>query len=199
MHNTPTQEIFLKGTHDVSMQDKKPPGRFGLGLPEPQTAGDDPKTAETPQQNRQTHHGSETRQTAYVAARVPFYIKTEINRMIALKGGTESSTVKDLLEQALAKSLGEQFAVMIRNTIQDAVRTELQKDRAWWRKINYSNYLAAEQARLHAIDLHRLFIPPEQDINHKIRDNRELAKKHLQFYFHLIDVQDEQSQWPSLK
>jgi hypothetical protein len=84
---------------------------------------------------------------------VPFHIKVEVNRIAALKGWTESKTVKDLLEQALAKSLGEQFAVMIRNTIQEAVKTELQKDREWLRKINLSEYMAAEQARLHATRL----------------------------------------------
>jgi hypothetical protein len=116
-----------------------------------------------------------------------------------LKGGTESSTVKDLLEQALAKNLGEQFAVMIRNTIQEAVRTELQKDRAWLRKINLSEYLAAEQGRLHAIDLHRLLIPPDQDINQKIKEHRKESFKHLKFYIHSIEVQDEQQSWPSSK
>jgi hypothetical protein len=62
-----------------------------------------------------------------------------------------------------------------------------------------SEYLAAEQARLHAIDLHRLLMPPDQDINQKIKDNRENALKHLKFYFHSIGVQDKQSPWPSSK
>ena len=68
---------------------------------------------------------------------------------------------------------------MIRNTIQDAVKTELQKDREWLRKINLSNYLAAEQARLHTIDLHRLLLPPDEDINQKIRNNRKQSYKNL--------------------
>jgi hypothetical protein len=199
MDSTEPQEIFFNGTHGVRRQDKKPPGRFEVGVSEPLTAAADPETAKNLQQNRQPHHGSETRQTANIAGRVPWHIKTEINRMRALYGWTESYAVKTLVEQALAHSLGEKFAVMIRQTIQEAVKTELQKDREWLRKINLSEYLAAEQARLHAIDLHRLLMPPDQDINQKIKDNRENALKHLKFYFHIIDVQQEQSQWPSSK
>ena len=199
MYGTNPQEIFFKGTHGVGRQDKKPPGRFDGDLSQPLTAVTDPVTANTLPDNRQNHHGSENRQTALIAGRVPFHIKTEVNRMGAMMGWTESKTVKSLVEQALAKNLGEQFAVMIRNTIQEAVKTELQKDREWLRKINLSEYLAAEQARLHAIDLHRLLIPKNQDINQKIRDNRDQAFKYLKFYFYAIRYQDQQSSWPSSK
>jgi hypothetical protein len=125
--------------------------------------------------------------------------KSEVKRLEKLHGWSQSKTVATLVEQALAHRLGEQFAVMIRHTIQEAVKTELQKDREWLRKINLSEYLAAEQARLHAIDIHRLLIPPDQDINQKIKDNRANAYKHLKFYFHSISVQDTQSPWPSSK
>jgi hypothetical protein len=199
MYSTEPQEIFFKGTHGVRRQDKKPPGRFEGGLSEPLTAAADPETAKNLQQNRQTHHGSETRQTANIAGRVPFHIKSEILRIGAMHGWKESYTVRTLVEQALAHSLGEQFAVMIRNTIQEAVKTELQKDREWLRKINLSEYLAAEQGRLHAIDLHRLLIPPDQDINQKIKEHRKESFKHLKFYIHSIEVQDEQQSWPSSK
>ena len=64
MYSTEPQEIFLKGTHGVGRQDKKPPGRFEGGLSEPLTAVADPVTAKNLPENRQTHHGSETRQTA---------------------------------------------------------------------------------------------------------------------------------------
>jgi hypothetical protein len=199
MYSTEPEEIFFSGTHGVRRQDKKPPGRFDGGLSEPLTATADPVTAKNLPENRHTHHGSETRQTVNLAGRVPWHIKAEVTRLGAVHGWTESKTVRTLIEQALAKNLGEQFAVMIRQTIQEAVRTELQKDRDWLRKINLSEYLAAEQARLHAIDLHRLFIPPDQDINQKIKDNRKNAFKHLKFYFHSIDVQEQQQSWPSSK
>jgi hypothetical protein len=199
MYSVEPQQIFFKGTHGVRRQDKKPPGRFGLGLSEPLTAAPGPKTAKDNSENRHNHHGSENRQTLNVAGRVPVHIKSEVNRIGAVHGWTESKTVRTLIEQALAKNLGEQFAVMIRNTIQEAVKTELRKDREWLRKINLSEYLAAEQARLHAIDLHRLFIPPDQDINQKIKVNRKLSFDHLPYYIHSIEVQDQQSSWPSSK
>jgi hypothetical protein len=197
MFRTEPQEIFFKGTHGVRRQDKQPPGRFDGDVSQPLTAATDSVTATTLPDNRQKHHGSETRQTALIAGRVPFRIKTEVNRIATAKGWTESYTVLDLVEQALAKNLGEQFAVMIRHTIQEAVKRELQKDREWLRKINLSEYLAAEQARLHAIATHRLLLSEEEDINQKIRDSREQAYKNLKFYYHSIGMQDKQ--WPSSK
>jgi hypothetical protein len=199
MFRTEPQEIFLKGTHGVSMQDKKPHARFMVGSPEPQTAAPGPKTASDASQNRQNPHGTENRQTAYIASRVPIPIKTEIIRRATMHNRSESYIVNTLVQKALAQDFGEQFAVMIRNTIRDAVKTELQKDREWLRKINLSNYLASEQARLHAIDLHRLLIPPDEDINQKIKDNREQSYKNLSFYFYSIGIQQEQSPWPLSK
>jgi hypothetical protein len=196
----PFSGIAFEASADAGVvQDKKPPGRFMGGLSQPVTAASNHETAKDLPDNRQTHHGSETRQTELIAGRVPFHIKTEITRIGKAKGWTESYTVRTLVEQALAHSLGEQFAVMIRNTIQEAVRTELQKGREWLRNISLSNFLASEQARLHAIDLHRLFIPPNEDINTKIQENRSQAFKNLPFYFHSIEVNDEQQSWPSLK
>jgi hypothetical protein len=199
MNSPEPQEIFFKGTHGVGRQDKKPHTRFMVGSSEPQTAASGPKTANDTSLNRQNPHGSENRQTAYIASRVPIPIKTEIIRRATLINRTESFVVNTLVQKALAQDFGEQFAVMIRHTIRDAVKTEVQKDREWLRKINLSIYLAAEQARLHAIDLHRLLIPPDEDINQKIKDNREQAFKHLKVYFHIIGVQQEQSPWPLSK
>jgi hypothetical protein len=203
---TEPQEIFLKGTHGVGRQDKKPPGRFDGEVSQPPTAMPMPQTArETLQRtpvvadDRPKHHGSETRQTALIAGRVPIPIKTEIIRLATVHKWTESYTVNTLVQKALAQDFGEQFAVMIRNTIQEAVKTELQKDRDWLRKINMSQYLASEQARLHTIDLLRLFLPKGEDVNQKIQDSRENSYKHLKVYFHSIGVQQEQSQWPSSK
>jgi hypothetical protein len=199
MNSTEPEEIFFNGTHGVGRQDKKPPGRFDRDLSQPVTAMTELETAKDLPENRQHHHGSETRQTTLLAGRVPFHIKAEVNRIGSMKGWTESYTVRTLIEQALAQNLGEQFAVMIRHTIQEAVKTELQKDREWLRKINLSEYLAAEQGRLHAIATHRLLLPDGEDINQKIRDARKESYKNLKFYFYSIRVQDEQSSWPSSK
>ena len=51
---------------------------------------------------------------------------------------------------------------MIRNTIQEAVKTEIQKDRDWQRKINMSEYLASEQGRLLGIEVLRYILGPEE-------------------------------------
>jgi hypothetical protein len=199
MYSTEPQEIFFNGTHGVRRQDKKPRARFDGGVSQPLTAVTEPVSANGVSDNRQKRHGSETRQTEQISGRVPFHIKTEVGRLAEVHGWTESYTVRTLVEQALAHNLGEKFAVMIRHTIQEAVKTELQKDRQWLRKINLSEYLASEQARLHAIDLHRLLMPPDEDINQKIKDNQKQSYKNLRFYFHSIDVQDQQQSWPSSK
>jgi hypothetical protein len=207
MLSTEPREIFFKGTHGVRRQDKQPPGRFDGEVSQPltatsllQTASETRRSAPGVADDRPKHHGSENRQTEQITARVPRHIKSEIDRMKTLKGWkTESETVKFLVEQALARNLAEQFGVMIRQTIQEAVKTELQKDRDWLRKINLSEYLAAEQARLHIIDVHRLLLPNGEDINQKIKDNRKNSYKHLKLYFYSIGVQEKQSQWPSSK
>ena len=124
-------------------------------MSEPLTAATDPITAKDVPENRPKHHGSETRQTEQISSRVPWHIKTEVGRLAEVHGWTESYTVRTLVEQALAHNLGEKFAVMIRHTIQEAVKTEIQKDRDWQRKINMSNYLASEQGRLLGIELLR--------------------------------------------
>jgi hypothetical protein len=198
--NTPKPlEIFLKGTYGVSRQDKEPPRRFDGGMIQPLTAAAEPVTAKPLPENRQTHHGSETRQTLNIAGRVPLHIKTEVNRIAAVNGWTESYTVRTLVEQALAKNLGERFAVMIRNTIQEAVKTELQKGRAWLRNITLSTYLAAERTRLHTVDLHRVSLPKGGDIYQIVKDHNEQSYKNLAFYFRAIEVKDQQQSWPSLK
>ena len=149
--------------------------------------------------DRPKHHGSETRQTDLIWGRVPFHIKAEVLRMGKQHGWTESYTVRTLVEQAIARNIGEQFAVMIRNTIQEAVRIELQKGREWLRKITLSTFLASEQSRLHGVDLQRSFLPKGGDINQIVKENQSQALKNLPFYFRIIEVNDEQQSWPSLK
>src|SRR5206468_12040230 len=85
-------------------------------------------TAREPADNRPTHHGSETRQTEQIAGRVLPHIKSEVVRLAKLKGWTESKTVATLVEQALARSLAEQFGVMLKATIQDAITRQMHKE-----------------------------------------------------------------------
>jgi hypothetical protein len=195
------QEIFLKVANARVGQDKKPPGRLSAGMSQPQTAATDSITAKNLPQNRPTHHGSETRQTAYIASRVPIPVKTEIIRRATVHKWTESYTVSTLVQQALAQDFGEQFAVMIRKTIQEAVKTEIQKDRDWLRKITMSNYLASEQGRLFGIELLRYILGPEEigNLPTIIANNQRQSRENLPLYFYSISVEAEQSKWPSSK
>src|SRR5262245_30318479 len=128
MINTPVQEqeIFQLQTNAGVGQDKKPPRRLTTGMSEPVAATGASETAThhafivlDMADNRQKHHGSETRQSALIAGRVPLHIKAEVNRIGKLKGWSESYTVRTLVEQALARTIAEQFGVMIRQTIQE--------------------------------------------------------------------------------
>jgi hypothetical protein len=201
MYRIEPQEIFFKGTHGVGRQDKKPPGRFRVGLSQPLTATTDPVSAKDLPENRPKHHGSETRQTEQISGRVPFHIKTEVGRLAEVNGWTESYAVRTLVEQALAHNLGEKFAVMIRNTIQEAVKTEIQKDRDWQRKINMSEYFASEQSRLLCIELLRNLLGPKEvgNLATIIANSQSQSRENLPLYFYSIGVEAEQSKWPLSK
>src|SRR5438132_5696190 len=130
-----TGEIFKAKAHTGVGQDKYPPGRIAAAStqplaanPEPETAQEGSATAREPADNRPTHHGSETRQTEQIAGRVLPHIKSEVVRLAKLKGWTESKTVATLVEQALARSLAEQFGVMLKATIQDAITRQMHKE-----------------------------------------------------------------------
>jgi hypothetical protein len=201
MFSTEPQEIFFNGTHGVRRQDKKPRARFDGGVSQPLTAVTEPVSANGVSDNRQKRHGSETRQTEQISGRVPFHIKTEVGRLADVHGWTESYTVRTLVEQALAHNLGEKFAVMIRNTIQEAVKTEIQKDRDWQRKISMSNYLASEQGRLLGIEHLRSLLGPEEigNLPTIIANSQSQSLENLPLYFYSIGLEAEQSPWPSSK
>src|SRR3954471_15141177 len=88
-------------------QDKYPPRRICVNT-------DEPVSVSKQGENRRKHHGSETRQTGMVAGRVPFHIKLAVVQLAKRKGWTESYTVKNLLERALAESIGEQLGLSLK-------------------------------------------------------------------------------------
>ncbi len=53
--------------------------------------------------------------------------KAEVRRIAKQKGWSESKTVRTLIDSALQRNLGEQYAVMLRTTIEDAMKKEVQK------------------------------------------------------------------------
>jgi hypothetical protein len=178
------------------VQDKKPPRRLTAGVSEPVTAKPqavtttiDPVTVIPPADNRPTHHGSETRKTELVAGRVSPHIKSEVNRLAKLRGETPSKTVAWLVEQALARTIAEQFGVMIRQTIQEAVRQEFQKYTNRMGKLTFSAYLAAEQGRLMHIDELRKLLDNKavRNLPQMIRGTRQDALNNLKFYNYSLD------------
>jgi hypothetical protein len=189
------QEVFQRQAHGGVVQDNKPPRRLTAASVQPVTAEPqavtttiDPVTVIPSADNRPTHHGSETRQLELIAGRVPPHIKSEVNRLAKLKGETESKTVRDLVEQALARTIAEQFGVMIRQTIQEAVRQEFQSFTNRMGKLVFSAYLAAEQGRLMHIDELRKTLPAKEVVNlpQKVRGYRQQALDNLKFYNYSI-------------
>jgi hypothetical protein len=194
------QEIFQRQAHGGVVQDNKPPRRLTTASSQPVTA-ESPAVTETinpvtvipPADNRPTHHGSETRKTELVAGRVSPHIKSEVNRMAKLRGETPSKTVAWLVEQALARTIAEQFGVMIRQTIQEAVRQEFRTYTNRMGKLTFSAYLAAEQSRIVGIENLRYKLDAKDigNLPQKIRGYRQQALDNLKLYNYSIkDVEE---------
>ena len=96
------------------------------------------------------------------------------------------------VEQFVANEFGEQFLVMIRQTIQETVRQEFQAYTNRFGKLTFSAYLAAEQGRLMEIENLRYALD-EKDIgtlSQKINDIRKQAWDNLKFYnYSLTDIE----------
>ncbi len=206
------QEVFRRPPHGGVGQDNKPPRRLTAASAEPVTAESqavtetgDPITVLPPADHRPTHHGSETRKTELVAGRVSPPIKSEVNRLAKMRGETPSKTVAWLVEQALARTIAEQFGVMIRQTIQEAVRQEFQKFTNRMGKLTFSAYLAAEQGRLMQLKQFRSQLDPKEVANlpQMIRGYRQEALDNLKFYnYSITDVEaaaTETVPWQSSK
>jgi hypothetical protein len=182
MHTPIRREIF-----DASVrQDKKPPGRL--------TAGSSmPVTADTQEQNRQKHHGSETRRTVQTSGRVPPHIKAGILQKAKVNGWTESKALATLVEIGLEHDLGEQFWVRIAAKIDDAVYKAVQKYSSREGKLNVKGFLASEQARIISIQTLRYILGREGigELPHIIEDSQNLAWSNLKH--HLNEDQQPQT------
>jgi hypothetical protein len=188
------RKISGRRPHGGVVQDNKPPRRLMADSPQPVTAVppavnhlNGTNTAPLPADNRPTHHGSETRQLELIAGRVPQHIKSEVLRIAKLKGWTESYTVRSLVEQALARTIAEQFGVMIKQTIQEAVREEFRSYTNRMGKLTYSAYLAAEQGRLMGIENLRVTLDDPNTLSQKITSSLQQARENLKFYNHGIE------------
>jgi len=173
MNTQKPQSIFNAVAHAGVMQDKYPPRRI-------KAASVEPATASLPADIRPSHHGSEKRQTQQIAGRVLPHIKSEVVRVAKLKGWTESKTVAALVEQALAHSLAEQFGVMLRTTIQEAITKQMQKQNNRAANLALEAFYSAEQARILTIYTLRFLLGSDIEILPQIiAESQEQARENM--------------------
>lgn len=197
MNSQKPQRLFDRKAHTGVMQDKYPPGRIIAGLREPATAATPAdiifiagqKSAriqnDTLADNRPKHHGSEKRQTQQIAGRVKPAVKSEVGRVAKLKGWTESKTVAHLVEQALAGTLAEQFGVMLKETIRDAVTKQMQKENNRAGNLALEAFYSAEEARILNIYLIRLVLGTDTDVLPEIiKDSQDQARENVSRALH---------------
>ena len=172
MNTPPPLKIFDAKVVQV----KYPPRRISA-------ASGEPLTADTQEQNRPKHHGSETRQTQQIAGRVLPHVKTEVVRVAKLKGWTQSKTVATLVEQALAHSLAEQFGVMLKATIQDAITKQLQKENNRAANLALEAFYSAEEGRILTIYILRFLLGSDIEILPQIiKESQEQAWENMKGY-----------------
>jgi hypothetical protein len=197
MNSQKTGTVFTKQTYTGVMQDKYPPGRITAWQTQPATAtlvadfNPRANTNASRSQNappsaadiRPKHHGSETRRTVQIAGRVSPAVKSELGRIARLNGWTESKTTANLVEQALAGNLAEQFSVMLKTTIQEAITTQMQKEGNRAANLALEAFQSAEWGRVLIIYLIRLFLGSDidilpqiiKDLQDQTRDNVSMA------------------------
>jgi hypothetical protein len=176
MNTQKPQSIFDAITHAGVLQDKYPPKRI-------KAASGGPATASIPADIRPHHHGSEKRQTQQIAGRVLPHIKSEVVRVAKLKGWTESKTVAALVEQALAQSLAEQFGVMLRTTIEEAITKQMQKENNRAANLALEAFYSAEHGRILIIYLLRFLLGEDIELLPQIiKESQEQARENTKRY-----------------
>jgi hypothetical protein len=152
----PQKEVINAGVR----QDKYPPGRIDVFSDQPQSAAEPPisaKSAPTPANpqadNRQKHHGSETRQTLQIWGRAPLATKVKIQAMAKAQGLSESEVVVSLVQKGLQIDGDVQYGAMLRPVIQDQIHKDIQSYSNRTANINFQALYAAEQNRLMSIHI----------------------------------------------
>ena len=199
MNSQKEKRIFDTKNHTGVMQDKYPPGRITAGMSEPATATlvadlnprantNAPRSQDAPHSAadiRSKHHGSETRRTVQIAGRVSPAVKSEVARVAKLKGWTESKTTANLVEQALAGNLAEQFSVMLKTTIQEAVTTQMRKEGNRAANLALEAFQSAEWGRVLTIYLIRLFLGSDIDtLPQIIKDSQDQTRDNVSMALH---------------
>lgn len=111
------------------------------------------------------------------------HIKSEVVRVAKLKGWTESKTVAALVEQALAQSLAEQFGVMLRTTIQEAITKQMQKENNRAANLALEAFYSAEQGRIVSLYILRFLLGEDIEILPQIiKESQEQARENMKRY-----------------
>ena len=192
------------------MQDKKPPVRLTAGMWQPVTAREmretasstsrtrqndpvpaqkaavnrhtEPDIQRSPTENHPKRHGSETRQLALVAGRIAPHLKTQVLKLAKEKGWSESKTVADLVEQALANDLGKSFAVSLTNTLREALTTQVRKEYNRAANLALEAFDSAEEGRMLNIYILRLMLGDDDLLEKIVEDVRSEAGESLKCY-----------------
>jgi hypothetical protein len=101
-------------------------------------------------------------------------------RLAKLKGWTEPRTVAALVEAAIAGNLAEQFGVMLKTTLQEAVTTQMQKENNRAGNLALEAFYSAEESRVLVVYLIRLFLGSDIDILPQIiKDAQDQARENV--------------------
>jgi hypothetical protein len=120
-----------------------------------------------------------------IAGRVKPAVKSEVVRLAKVKGWTESKTVAVLVESALAANLAEQFALMLKATIQDAVTKQMRQENNRAGNLALEAFYSAEEARILIVYVIRLFLGSDIDILPQIiKDAQDQARENVSLALH---------------
>ena len=87
---------------------------------------------------------------------IPKRLKTEIQRLAAQEGESDSATARAFLGRGIQANIDIQYGAMLRPVIQDQIHTDIQSYSNRNANINLQAYYAAEQARILNIHILRL-------------------------------------------
>jgi hypothetical protein len=168
-----TGSIFEKQAYAGVVQDKAPQVRYT-------TASEQPSTADEDAVDNPKKHGSETRQTAHVSARVPHHVKTGLQLIEEANGWTESKTVATACEAYLEQDLGEKFGRRLAAQVAEAVRRVLQAQGNRQAYLSAHACYTAEEARIINTKVLRYLFGEDTEIyNQIVKEARKEARENI--------------------
>jgi hypothetical protein len=173
MNSQKPQTIFEEQTHRGVRQDKRPPGRSGVILSQPQTAN-------TRAENRPKHHGSEKRKTATLSGRAPLDIKARVAAMAQAQGLSESAIVVALIKKALQVEADLQYGALLEPVISHQIHKDLQAYSNRTANLELKNHRSTEQVRILLIKVLSILLDADHKIlNHLIEESDREARENV--------------------